>query len=61
LVILDEIHVTVLVPRRLPDAEAAVARRTLNGKHFLASLGRAVREYFRRHPALARTRVRLGR
>jgi hypothetical protein len=60
-VVIEEFHLTVLVPRDLSDAESDAIRRTLADAAFEAQLLRAVRRVFRRHPSLNSTRVRLSR
>jgi hypothetical protein len=61
MVLRDEIHRAVLVPRPMPDTEVTAIRRMWNGPRFLAGLGRVARANFRHHATPARTRVRLGR
>ncbi len=61
LVLIEELHVTVYVPRDLPAHEADDVRRTLNDPAFEAGLLRAVRRVFRREASLARARARLSR
>ena len=60
-VVIEEYHVTVLVPRRLPEAEADAVRRTLTDPTFERRLRRAVRKAFRREPSLDKAKVRLSR
>jgi hypothetical protein len=60
-VLLDEFHMTVYVPRGLPEAAYEAMRRALDRARFQASLARAARGVFRQHPALRRARVALSR
>jgi hypothetical protein len=59
--LIDEIHVTVYVPRRLPEPPVEAALRVLKGRPFRATLRHAVHAVFGRHPALDRARVRTSR
>lgn len=60
-VLIEEYHLSVLVPRRLPEAEADAIRSTLMDPTFEARLLRAVRRVFRREVSLAKAKVRLSR
>ncbi len=60
-VVLDEFHVTVLVPAGLADREVRSARRILGRPAFRARLARTVRRLVARHPALAVVTVRVSR
>jgi hypothetical protein len=55
--LLEQFHVDVLVPRRLPAREADAMRRTLAGKHFRARLLRAVRLLLGRYKSLYKATV----
>ena len=48
-VLIEEIHLTLCVPRNLREAEYRAIRRTLTGRRFRAALGRAVEEVVRRY------------
>jgi hypothetical protein len=61
LVILDEIHLTLLVPSGLPDVETQVMWQAIIDPNFDADLRRAVRRLVRRRPVLKRLRVRVSR
>ena len=60
-VLMDQFHLTVLVPAGLHAREAAAIRRTLDGSGFRARLGRAVRGVFRRYPSLRKARITITR
>lgn len=60
MIVMDEFHIAVTAPRRLPEATYRAMRRSLNGRRFRADLRRAVRDVFRRHPALRKARVTIG-
>ena len=49
---LEQFHLSVLVPRRLPPREGDAMRRTLAGKQFRTRLLRAVRALFRQYRSL---------
>lgn len=59
--IVDEIHLTVRVPARLPDELTQAVRRTLLGTAFMVRLRQAIRTVFRANPELASARVTLTR
>jgi hypothetical protein len=61
LVLLDDIHVEVLVPRRLAGRDLTAVRRALRARGFLPALRRALGPVFAAHPALAAVRVRVTR
>ena len=60
-VVIEEYHLTVVIPRRLPESEAEAIRRTLTDPMFERQLRRAVRREFRKEASLAKAKVRLGR
>ena len=60
-VLIDELHVSLFVPRGLPEEEDAAATRTLKGKRFLAALRQAVLKVVRGHAALAKVQVTISR
>jgi hypothetical protein len=59
-VLVEEYHLSVFIPRDLPEPEAEAARRTLNDPAFEARLRRVVRRIFRKEASLAQARVRLS-
>jgi hypothetical protein len=61
LIVIDEIHLTILVPRCLPDAESDAVRQTLTEAAFEARLLRVIRHVFRKVAALSQVKVRLSR
>jgi hypothetical protein len=60
-IVIEEFHLTVLVPRGLPTLEVDAVRNTLTNATFEARLLRVIRRVFRREPSLGKTRVRLSR
>lgn len=58
---IEEYHLTVLVPRVLPEAEAEAIRSTLADPAFEGRLRRAIRRVFRGEASLAEAKVRLSR
>ncbi|QEL17653.1 hypothetical protein [Limnoglobus roseus] len=58
---LDEFLVTITVPRDLPAADAARARRTLDHPAFPAALRRLAAALVRRFPTLAAVTVTVAR
>ena len=60
-VVIDELHLTVSIPAKLPDAEAEAIRVTLTGRPFLSRMRRAVRAVIKDFPQLVRVRVTWSR
>ena len=50
LVLLDELHIHVLIPRRLPEPVVRAAYQRLRQRRFLADLRQAIRHVFRQPP-----------
>ena len=50
--LLEQFHLSVFVPSRLPPREGDAMRRTLVGKRFRARLLRAIRALFRQYRSL---------
>ena len=60
-IVLEEIHLTVVVPASLPTAVCNSACRTLRSRRLLASLRHAIVAVLRRHPSLTRVRFTITR
>jgi hypothetical protein len=60
-VVIEEWHLTVYIPARLPQREADAVSNTLNDPNFEARLLRLIRRLFRREANLAKVKVRLSR
>ena len=60
-IVIEEYHLTVLVPRGLPETEAEAIRMTLADPAFEGRLRRAARRVFRREASLTEAKVRLSR
>jgi len=58
--LMEEFHLTVFVPRGLREPQYRAIRRALDSRRFRMDLGRAVRQAFRRYPALQRVRIQLS-
>ena len=54
-------EIKLLIPRDLPEAEAAAARRILDGKSFRTRLRKAAEAVLREYPELARLVPTLSR
>ena len=52
LLVMEEFHLTVYVPRGLPEAEYRAIRRALNSRRFRGRLGRALRAVARQYRSL---------
>ena len=61
LIVMDELHVTLLAPRRLSVPDQDAVTRALADPAFTIELRRAVRRLMRRTPALRPVRVRVTR
>jgi hypothetical protein len=61
MILIEEFHIAMRVPKGLPDAEYQAIRRTLHDPKFRKEMRRAVSAVTRRHPALGRVRLALSR
>jgi len=61
MILIDEFHLSVSVPRGLPEPEYRTIRHSLDGRRFRVDLGRAIRQVIRRDRSLRKVRVRLTR
>jgi hypothetical protein len=61
MILIDEFHVLVFVPRGLRESEYRAIRRLLNSRRYPIDLSQAVRQVFRRYSALRGVCVRLSR
>ena len=59
--LLDVFLLSLSVPKDIPDAEIAAARRVLDRRSFRKKLLRAVEAIFREHPELAAVALALTR
>jgi hypothetical protein len=60
LIILDQLRLSVLIPKNLPDPQARKVSRIANSTRFRRELLRALRTVFQQHPELARARVQIS-
>jgi len=60
-ILLEEFHLTVFVPRRLPEADCDALSRALSRSRLRRQLRRAARRVLRRYPSLRRVRLTLSR
>jgi hypothetical protein len=60
-VMIEEYHVTVFMPRGLPEAEEDAIRQALDDARFLADLRRALRIVFQKYVALGNVKIKLSR
>jgi hypothetical protein len=60
LVLIDQLHIDVYVPRDLPRGEARAIARTLNSRSFRSRLRASIQGVMRRFPALKKTTDRLS-
>jgi hypothetical protein len=61
LLVIEEFHTTIFVPRGLQESEYRAIRRALNSQRFQAELRRAVGQVIRRHRSLAKIRLTISR
>lgn len=61
LILIEEFHIAVFVPRGRSPADYDAIRRTLDAKPFRGRLRRAIRAVVRAFPSLRSARLRLGR
>ena len=59
--LMEEYHLTVFAARGLREPQYRAIRRALDSRRFRTELGRAVRQAFRRYPALQQVRIQLSR
>jgi len=59
-ILIEEFHLSVYVPRGLPDAACNAIRRDLNDARFRARLGRTIREFVRQYPSLNQVTVKVS-
>ena len=60
-ILLEEFHITITAPVRLPQRDSASMLRVLRSRRFQGQLRDAVRAVFRRHPSLKKTNVEVER
>lgn len=60
LVMMDQVHLTLLAPRGLKKPEYTAIRRTLRSSAFTAKLHRAIRGVLRHYPSLSKVRTTLS-
>jgi hypothetical protein len=61
MILMDEFHLAIKVPRSLDVAACKAISRTLNGRRFQAALRRAVRHVFADYIPLRKVSVTLAR
>lgn len=61
LVMIEEFHVTMRAPEKLPDKQYVTMRRVLNSRAFQRELRTAVLAIIKRRPQLAGVRVTISR
>ena len=60
-VVIDELHLTIRIPKNLPDDQAGAIRRTLDGADFTNRLRRAVQGVVRAFWELSAVSITLSR
>ena len=59
--LLDEIHLSILIPSQLPMPDALAIRRTLKSIRFQSKLQRAIGDMLRQFPVLTKVRFTMSR
>lgn len=59
MILMDQLHLALLVPRGLPKKEYTPIRRVLRSPAFHSKLHRAIRDVLRRYPSLRKVRTTL--
>ena len=60
-VVIEEFHITISIPRTLPEAETDLVRQTLNARTFQTGLTQAIRDFIATESTLNGVRIRLSR
>jgi hypothetical protein len=60
-VLIDELHLTILVPKRLSEADTAAIHRILKSTRFQHMLREPIRKVFRQFRALEKARFAISR
>jgi hypothetical protein len=60
-ILIDEIHLTIRIPKRLPNPDAAAIQRILRSERFQHSLREAIRKLFRQFRGLGKARFAISR
>jgi|HubBroStandDraft_4_1064222.scaffolds.fasta_scaffold277835_3 hypothetical protein len=60
-VLIDELHLTILVPKRLSEADTAAIHRILKSTRFQRTLREPIRKAFRQFRALDKARFTISR
>jgi hypothetical protein len=61
MLLIDEIHIEVRVPKTLAKMQLGAIRRVLRGREFLPCLRHAIATALKSHPVLAAARIRVTR
>ena len=60
-IVLDEFHLTLLILSDLPDGQARIIRRVIDGKAFESRLRRAIHEVLSNYRSFDKVSVELSR
>lgn len=61
MILVEEFHVSLYVPAKIPDGAVRAIRRTLRPTRFENRLADAVRALLQRHPPLKKIKLRISR
>lgn len=60
-VLFDELHLSITVPRDLPESACAAIQRRLHARSFQTQLRQVIRDLIQRHPPLRPVQLRVSR
>jgi hypothetical protein len=60
-ILIDEFHLSVRMPKGLPERDYLAVRRVLNSNRFQNQLSRALEEMAKRHPELRHATILVSR
>jgi hypothetical protein len=60
-ILIDEIHLSILIPSQLPTPDTVAIRRVLKRARFQIKLRQAIRKLFRQFQALGKARFTISR
>jgi hypothetical protein len=60
-VLMDELHLSILIPSRLPAPDTVAIRRVLKSARFQIKLRQAIRKLFRQFRSLDKARFTISR
>jgi len=59
-ILIEQFHLSVFAPRKLPEAKYAKIHKTLNRRRFRTLLNRALRRVCRKYQSLAKVTIKVS-